>query len=276
MKDLFAYKYMDTPIHNMSGLSKIICFLLISFAVMFSFDIRFIIFVLLFSVVVFKMARLRFKQVRLMIFYVFVFVIVNSILTYIFEPEYGVKIYGTRHELFKIFGRYTMTSETMLYLVSKMLKYSAVIPFGIIFFLTTDPSEFASALNGVGVPYKVAYAVGLTLRYFPDIQRNYREISQAQQARGLELSSKGKAMSRLKNSLLIILPLILSSIDRVESIGNAMDLRGFGKAKKRTWYSKKDLYRTDYIAIFISALILIMALVLIYINGGRFYNIFKG
>ena len=50
----------------------------------------------------------------------------------------------------------------------------SVIPLGIIFLLTTNPSEFASSLNGVGVHYKAAYAFSLTLRYFPDVQRVYR------------------------------------------------------------------------------------------------------
>lgn len=162
-------------------------------------------------------------------------------MTFLFEPEYGVSIYGTRHEVLRIFGRYNLTQEQLLYQTTKVLKYASVIPLGIIFLLTTNPSEFAASLNGVGIPYKVAYAVSLTLRYFPDIQRDYQNISQAQQARGLEMSKKAKFGSRFKNALLIIIPLIFSTLDRIESISNAMDLRGFGKLKKRTWYSKRKL-----------------------------------
>nr|WP_202968607.1 energy-coupling factor transporter transmembrane component T [Oceanobacillus picturae] len=32
------------------------------------------------------------------------------------------------------------------------------------------------------------------------------------------------------------MPLIFSSLERIEVISNAMELRGFGKKKKRTWY----------------------------------------
>ena len=39
-------------------------------------------------------------------------------------------------------------------------------PLGIIFLLTTNPSEFAASLNRIGVSYKAAYALALTLRYF--------------------------------------------------------------------------------------------------------------
>jgi len=186
-----------------------------------------------------------------------------------------VELYGTRHELFRIFGRYNVTLEQLFYQITKVFKYGSVIPLGIVFLLTTDPSEFAASLNGVGVPYKVAYAVSLTLRYFPEIQRDYRNISQAQQARGLEMSKKAKFADRFKNALMIIIPLIFSTIERVEYISNAMDLRGFGKLKKRTWYSKKKLTTSDYIAILASVLIFaVSVLISVFINGSRFYNPF--
>ena len=130
-------------------------------------------------------------------------------------------------------------------------------------------------MNGVGVNYKAAFAVALTLRYFPDVQRDYHDISQAQQARGLELSGKAKFTDRFKNSLLIVIPLIFSSLDRVELISNAMDLRGFAKSRTRTWYTSRPFTRADYIAIGISALIFILTIcVSVFINHSRFYNPF--
>ena len=117
--------------------------------------------------------------------------------------------------------------------------------------------------------------MALTLRYFPDIQRDYRDISLAQQARGLDLSHKAKFKDRFKNALLIIIPLIFSTLDRIELISNAMDLRGFGKGKKRTWYTSKKLDKQDIFAIALSALIFASSLcVSAFINHSRFYNPF--
>lgn len=272
--NMFSYQKLDSPIHRLTGLTKLMGFLLISLAVMFSYDIRYVSLVFIFSIVVFKMAKLKVSDVKIMLLYIIVFIIVNMIFTYIFAPEFGVEIFGTRHELFTIYGRYTMTKEQILYMTTKAIKYIAVIPIGIVFFFTTNPSEFASSLNRIGVPAKAAYAVGLTLRYFPDIQRNYNEISLSQQARGLELSNKSKFLDRVKNYLLILFPLIFSSIDSVETIGNAMDLRGFGKHKKRTWYTKENLKKADYIALLISILVTALGFYMIYLNGSRYYNIF--
>ncbi|AGC69252.1 cobalt transport family protein [Thermoclostridium stercorarium subsp. stercorarium DSM 8532] len=272
---LFSYNVLDTPIHRLSGLTKLICFLLLTFAVMYSYDIRFILFVTVFSIVILKISKIKFSQIRLMIIYVVIFIAVNFVLTFLFAPEYGVEIYGTRHELLRISGRYNVTIEQLFYQITKVFKYGSVIPLGIIFLLTTNPSEFAASLNGVGVPYKVAYAVSLTLRYFPEIQRDYQNISQAQQARGLEMSKKAKFMTRFKNSLMIIIPLIFSTLERIEYISNAMDLRGFGKLKKRSWYSKKKLTVHDYIAILLAVVIFTASILIsVFINGSRFYNPF--
>jgi energy-coupling factor transport system permease protein len=272
---LFSYNLVDTPIHRLSGLTKLICFLLLTFAVMFSYDIRVILAVMVFSLVILKISRIQYSQIRLMVIYVLIFLVTNAIITFFFSPQEGVSIYGTHHVIARLFGPYTLTWEQLFYQTTKFFKYASVIPLGIIFILTTNPSEFASSLNGVGVNYKAAFAVALTLRYFPDIQREYRDISLAQQARGLDLSHKAKFIDRFKNSLLIIIPLIFSSLDRVELISNAMDLRGFAKGKTRTWYSSRQMDRFDLLAIVVSILIFIAAaLVSAFINHSRFYNPF--
>lgn len=272
---LFSYNFSDTFIHRLSGLSKLVCFLFLTFASMYSYDIRVVLFILVFSAWLMVVSRIKFRQIRLMVYYVLIFLLVNTVITFFFSPDLGTEIYGTRTELLKLFGRYNLTAEQLFYQTTKFFKYASVIPLGIIFLLTTNPSEFASSLNGVGINYKVSFAVALTLRYFPDIQRTYIDISQAQQARGLELSAKAGLSDRFKNSLLIIIPLIFSTLDRIDLITNAMDLRGFGKGKKRTWYVGKRLGRDDLIAMAISAILFAASLaVSAFINHSRFYNPF--
>jgi energy-coupling factor transport system permease protein len=210
-----------------------------------------------------------------MIIYVLVFLVTNAVISFFFSPEEGVALYGTRHDIVKLFGSIQLTQEQLFYQITKFFKYASVIPLGIIFLLTTNPSEFASSLNGVGVNYKVAYALALTLRYFPDIQRDYQDIGLAQQARGLDLSHKAKFIDRFKNAVLIVVPLIFSTLDRIDLISNAMDLRGFAKSNTRTWYASRKMKRQDIIAICISAFIFIGVLsVSLFINHSRYYNPF--
>lgn len=272
---LFDYIDRDNYVFNLSGLTKLVCFICMTFAVMFSYDIRYILFVMALSAVIFKVSGISFKQIQLMAAYVAVFLTINFVLTFIFNPQYGVEIYGTRHVLFSFSKRYTVTLEQLLYQVTKVTKYASVVPLGMIFLLTTNPSEFAASINRVGCHYKAAYALSLTLRYFPDMIRDYQDIALAQQSRGLDLSKKEKLGTRVKNMINICVPLIFSTLDRIELISNAMDLRGFGKHKKRSWFAAKPLRRGDWIAMGFALCVLLGSLALSFFgNHSRFFNPF--
>ena len=272
---LFDYVDRDNFIYNLSGVTKLIAFICMTFSVMFSYDIRYILFVAVVSVAFFLMSGLKFRQIKLMLIYVVIFLVINFVLTYVFSPQYGCEIYGTKHVLFEITGRYIVTEEQLLYQFTKLFKYCSVVPLGMVFLLTTNPSEFAASLNRIGLPYKGTYALSLTLRYFPDVIRDYKDIAIAQQSRGLDMSKKEKLTVRVKNIMNICVPLIFSTLDRIELISNAIDLRGFGKHKKRTWYAAKPVKRNDFVAVALCALILGGSLFMTFVvNGSRFWNPF--
>jgi len=275
MKRLFNYSEADSFVHNLSGVSKLIGFLAMTFTVMLTYDIRVIMVVLIISIFVFWASRIRLRDLRVVIIYITVFMTINYILTFVFDPQYGVRLYGTEHVIYSFTERYTLTQEQLLYQTTKISKYAATVPFGLLFFLTTHPSEFASSMNRIGIHYKIAFAFSLTLRYLPDISSEYLIISKAQQARGLELSKKQKFSKRVKEYVKMIVPLIMSSLDRIDNISDAMDLRGFAKHKKRTWYNTRKLSRNDKLAILFTVGVFTASLMItIFVNQGRFWNPF--
>lgn len=152
---------------------------------------------------------------------------------------------GSRRDLLVITPRYTVTLETLFYLTVVTAKLYTIFPMALLFVFTTHPTEFAASLNKIGVSYKVAYAVSLTLRYLPEITKDFVNIIHSQQARGVDISKKVSLSRRIKNVSSVLIPLILSSLDKAEVISNAMTLRGFGKQKKRTWYNARSLGKLD-------------------------------
>lgn len=89
------------------------------------------------------------------------------------------------------------------------------------------------------------------------------------------MSSKAKMMDRLKRSASILIPLIMTTMDRIELISNAMDLRGYGKHRKRTWYARKPLRTADYISMAVCLAVLVFTLyVRFFINHSIYYNPF--
>ena len=274
MRPIFTYIDRPSPIHRLTGATKLCCLLLWSFAAMTSYDTRLLAFLAAAGVAVFVLSRLRISDIRFLLGFVTVFMVLNNVLVFAFSPEHGVGLYGTRHVLFSLGGRWVVTKEQLFYHLNLVLKYLAMLPVVMIFICTTQPSEFAASLNRIGVKYTVAYSVALALRYIPDIQQEYHEISQAQQARGIEMSKKESLLRRLKAASAILIPLILSSMDRIEVISNAMELRGFGKNKRRSWYMARPFRPADFAAMGLCALLLAAAIFLNIHNGTRFWNPF--
>ncbi|UYX27237.1 energy-coupling factor transporter transmembrane protein EcfT [Streptococcus suis] len=259
-------------IHSLSAVSKLLFFLIVSILAMITYDTRLILFIAVFSLALFKMSGIRYKEISLVLILTIIFAAMNALMVHLFAPRYGVELYGAGTPLLSGLGVYSLTSQQAFYLVNLLLKYFCTVPLAIIFLMTTHPSQFASSLNQIGVSYKVAYAVSLTMRYIPDIQEEFYTIRMSQEARGLELSKKGKLMDRIKGNLSLVIPLIFSSLERIDTISTAMELRRFGKNKKRTWYTQQPLQRIDYaVLLFILALV-VVTIYLFFVNQGRFYN----
>ena len=208
-----------------------------------------------------------------MLVFMLVFLLLNDLFIFLFDPNQGTTLYGTRTVLCHLFWRYDITAEQLFYMFNITLKYFVTLPVAILFISATNPSEFAASLNGIGVSYKIGYSVAIALRYIPDIQRDFHAISQAQQARGVELGKNEPFFKRLKNTVHILLPLILTSLNRIDTISNAMELRGFGKNKTRTWYTRRPFAKSDYAVMALGAALLALSLG-VTIRYGRFYNPF--
>lgn len=274
MRNIFNYVDRPSPIHKLTGATKLVCLLLWNLAAMVTYDTRLLILLPILSLGLFFLSKIKFKDVSFMLTFTLVFLALNNLMIFLFSPEHGVSIYGTRHVLFAIAGPYVVTAEQLFYHLNLILKYLSTIPIVLLFVCTTNPSEFAASLNRLGVKYSIAYSVALALRYIPDIQREYRDVSRAQQARGIEMSKKTSIFKRLKSASAILIPLVLSSMDRIEVISNAMELRGFGKNKKRTWYMGRPFSRFDVISMILCALLVVLAILLNVVNGGRYFNPF--
>ncbi|MBQ1985536.1 MAG: energy-coupling factor transporter transmembrane protein EcfT [Clostridia bacterium] len=269
------FNYIDRPsrIHRLTGACKLICLITWSVAAMTSFYTPLLLAMTVVSFILFRSAKLQLKDISFMLGLMAVYIVLNNVLIYLFSPDHGTSIYGTETVLFKLFGPYVVTAEQLFYHLNVILKTTCTIPIVLLFVCTTNPSEFAASLSRIGVSYKISYAVALALRYIPDIQREYRDISLAQQARGTEMSKKASLVKRLKAASTILIPLILSSMERIETISNAMELRGFGKSAKRTWYSERKFSKMDVAGIAVCTVLMAVSLLITFVNG-RYFNPF--
>jgi energy-coupling factor transport system permease protein len=275
MARLLTYAPKNTWIHRLSGVTKLLFFVLWSIAGMLTYDTRVLAVMLAISLLIFKVSKTEWKQVGMVFKFILFFLFLNLITVFLFSPYQGTEIYGTKTVLFHIAGRYSVTTEQLFYEFNIMLKYFTVVPVVLMFMVTTNPSEFAASMNRLGISYNVGYAIAIALRYVPDVQSDFTKIKHAQEARGIEMSNKASIFKRLKNMANIIFPLIFSSMDRIDVVSNAMELRGFGKKKKRTWYMGKPLERNDYLTLAFVVCFVAAALVITFHDGNRFFNPFQ-
>lgn len=275
MSRLLTYDSKDTWIHRLSGLTKLVFFLVWSIVSMITYDTRVLLFMLISSLIIFRVSKIEWKQISTVFNFILFFLCLNLIAVFLFSPYEGVKIYGTQQDLWHIAGNYTITKEQLFYEFNIMIKYFTVIPAVLMFILTTNPSEFAASMNRIGVSYKISYSIAIALRYIPDVQADFTKIKHAQEARGIEMSSKAGLIDRIKNVASILFPLIFTSMDRIDVVSNAMELRGFGKNKKRTWYSGKKLSSKDITVIVVVLVFAAASLMITFADGSRFYNPFK-
>ncbi|MBO5998944.1 MAG: energy-coupling factor transporter transmembrane protein EcfT [Lachnospiraceae bacterium] len=271
---IFNYIDRPSPIHRLTGASKFAVLILWSIAAMTTFCTPFLVALTVLGFILFAVSRIRLKEVRAMLILTMAIMLLNNILIYLFAPEQGVSIYGSRDVIATIVGRYTITKQQLLYHANVILKYTATIPLILLFVATTNPSEFAASLNRLGVNYRIAYAVALAMRYIPDTQNEYHDISLSQQARGVEMSKKEHLFKRIAAAASIILPLILSGMDRIDVIANAMELRGFGKNRKRTWYMGRKFAPADIFCIIFGFMLVAFTTAYSVLNGSRFWNPF--
>lgn len=269
---LVGYHAGTSFLHRLSGASKLLFLLLVSLAAMLSYDTRLLLVIGLGALALFATSGIRLKDISFVLSFALAFALLNVLMVYLFAPQYGVEIYEAKTVLLDGLGAYSITAQELFYLFNLTLKYICTIPLALIFLMTTHPSQFASSLNQIGVSYKIAYSVSLTLRYIPDVQEEYQIIKLSQEARGLELSKKANFVQRVKGNLQMISPLIFSSLERIETISTAMELRRFGKNKKRTWYTYQEMTTRDHLIILGSIFMVVLSIVLIWVNQGRFYN----
>ena len=238
----------DTYLHKLSGATKTRMFAVLIVVTIMTFDVRILFPLLVIGLFAFFSHKPDWKQIWWLIVLVIIGNLTNLVLYWLASPDAGMEYSNGSTVLYAFNDYLIVTAETMWYLFARMVKMMTTFFLSLTYILAITPSEVAAGLYSMRVPYKLCAVVALALRYIPDIGRDYTNIKVSMQCRGVELDAKrASLLSRLKQTVLILVPLIISSFDRIGNIANAMDLRGFGKKKKRTYYSEHEPTKADNI-----------------------------
>lgn len=174
----------------------------------------------------------------------------------------AVIIFASNMLSFYYFRDRQLTWALVEYSLALTVRFIALITSFSVFFLTTSPDKLSLALEKVKVPYEFNFAFITAIRFVPVLADEAQTIMDAQRSRGLELD-KGNFITRVRNYIPILLPLIINSIRRSLELAEAMESRAFGATEDRTNIYELRMRGSDYAMLFI---VLICFGVMVYVK----------
>jgi energy-coupling factor transport system permease protein len=116
------------------------------------------------------------------------------------------------------------------------MRLFTLLTVSLIFFHVTDPQEMGDALQKLGLPFEFSFILTTAMRYVPLMGRKVRQISDAQQARGIDLKP---GLKNIPNLMALMIPLLTQSFMLADDLALAMESRGFGckgRSTRRTYH----------------------------------------
>lgn len=110
------------------------------------------------------------------------------------------------------------------------------------------------------VPYKYAFAVTSAIRFVPAFADDMRDIMEAQTARGVEMDTRNP-FKKIALVLPLCVPLLISSVKRIDSVALAVELRGFNLRPSDAGGESMRMRAADYLALLAGAALVAAAFV---------------
>lgn len=141
-----------------------------------------------------------------------------------------------------------------------LFRLAVVVLASFILIWTTDTRDLMVSLAKAGLPYRLAFAVFLALRFLPLIQREVEAVRAAHSIRGRAAHS-GLA-HQVKLWQRYIFTVLINGLRKAETTATSLDCRGFGSHPKRT-YLKDVTFRPLDLLLIVFTLAISLGLILI-------------
>ncbi|HKT21894.1 MAG TPA: energy-coupling factor transporter transmembrane component T, partial [Nitrososphaerales archaeon] len=212
-------------------------------------DVRVIAVPFVFALLMYLSARIPFKEVkgtwRFIILLIVIIGGINGIFLFAFP--------GPGSHVIAQYWIFTVTVEGISGAAAATLKLLSVATATLTMVFTTDPSLYGPSLAKLGVPYKGAYVFDLAMRYLPAYANDLETTLNAQMARGYRTKGGKNVLATIINTVPLIVPVSINAMLSVYEVADAMELRGFGAKKQRTWFRTVGFGRLDYAVIGLTA-----------------------
>ena len=121
-------------------------------------------------------------------------------------------------------GMFPVTTGAILFGVEMSLRFAVLIFSFQLLVISTQPRDLVNALFTLKVPGDYALMFLIALRFIPTLQREGIRINEAQLSRGY--FPGGGVLGKIKQLGPVMLPLMLNSLAKADTLGLTIDLRG--------------------------------------------------
>ncbi len=158
---------------------------------------------------------------------------------------FWVALYGGSGQIIVSLGPVDITTYDLAQGGAAALRIGALAFVVMLWLFTTDQATLVRGLVSLGLPYEWGLTLAIALRYLPTMGGIFRMISDAQQARALELT-KGSILRRARAHLPIIVPMLITALRTAENLSRALESRAFGTSHRRTYLRHLRLRPADW------------------------------
>jgi energy-coupling factor transport system permease protein len=127
----------------------------------------------------------------------------------------------------------------------------------VIVVMTTNNSDLIRGLMTFRLPLDYALMIVLALNFVPIVLAEFGRIADAQKARAHALIDRGP-IGRARGLVPIFVPLTLNAVDRADTVGKVLEIRGFARRQFRTDF--EPLSRGGWLLLAVSIVLLGLAL----------------
>ena len=236
------YYPVNSQVHKMNPLAKIICILLFIVMIFFTYDIKFNVIISVLLILMLLNTKVPMKiyiKTILSIKWLLLFILIINL---ILRTNLQVTI---------------ITALRLVYIVL----YTSILT------LTTPPTEityglekFFSPLRLIGIPVnKMALSISLALRFIPTIIDQGNKIIKSQASRGIDYYNS-KFRGKILATKSLIIPIFVLSIKRADDLADAMEVRLYNINNKRTNFRQNrwGVYDTFLVLMHLALFILIV------------------
>ena len=137
----------------------------------------------------------------------------------------------------------------------------ACLPLALVLNLTQITDLSNALVTVLHIPYQYAFTTTTAINFIPVFFEEMNGIMEAQTARGVEFDNV-KGIKKLKLIMPLCVPLLISSVRKIDLTAISAEVRGFDLRTRKSVYKKYPFKLVDYIAIVFSLGLIAIAICL--------------